>query len=95
MEVLQEAGVPSGVVQNAEDLAKDPQLKARNFFVPLEHPLLGRTMTDTYPMRFKEARRQPWKAAPLLGEHNRYVYRELLGLTEGEFEAHVKKGVIG
>jgi len=95
MEVLQGAGVSSGVVQDAEDLAKDPQLRARNFFVPLEHPLLGRTLTDSYPMGFREVRSESWKAAPLLGEHNRYVYRELLGLSEGEFEALVKKGVIG
>jgi len=36
-----------------------------------------------------------WKAAPLLGEDNRYVYMELLGLTEGELASYIEKGIIG
>ncbi len=94
-DLLQEAGVPSGVVQNAEDLAKDPHLMARGFFVSLEHPALGKTISDGSPIRFKGRGTEDWKAAPLLGEANRYVYMELLGLTEKEFSSYVQKGVIG
>lgn len=93
--LLQGAGVPSGVVQNAEDLAKDFHLMAREFFVPLEHPILGQNLTDASPIKFRDHPARDWKAAPLLGEDNRYVYMELLGLTEGEFSSYVQKGVIG
>jgi crotonobetainyl-CoA:carnitine CoA-transferase CaiB-like acyl-CoA transferase len=93
--LLQKAGVPAGVVQNTEDLAKDPQLIAREFFVPLEHPILGKTVSDTSPIKFEESSTASWRAAPLLGEDNRYVYMELLGLTEGEFSSYVEKGIIG
>jgi crotonobetainyl-CoA:carnitine CoA-transferase CaiB-like acyl-CoA transferase len=92
--LLQKAGVPAGVVQNAEDLAKDPQLIAREFFVHLEHPILGRTISDASPIRFEESLTKGWKAAPLLGEDNRYAYMELLGLTEDEFSSYVEKGII-
>jgi len=98
-DLLQQAGVPAGVVQNAEDIAKDPQLLAREFFIPLEHPVLGKVLTDSSPIRFRG--QSPgdsagnWKAAPLLGEGNRYVYRELLGLSEDEFLSYVQRGVIG
>ena len=95
VKLLQEAGVPAGVVQNAEDLAKDPQLIERDFFVYLEHPTLGKTISDASPIKFKERSTIGWKAAPLLGEDNRYVYIELLGLTENEFTSYVKKGIIG
>ncbi|MEE9609838.1 MAG: CoA transferase, partial [Desulfatiglandales bacterium] len=63
--LLQEKGVPSGVVQNAEDLAKDPHLAARKFFVQLEHPVLGSTTSDTSPIKFKGETQFKWKAAPL------------------------------
>jgi crotonobetainyl-CoA:carnitine CoA-transferase CaiB-like acyl-CoA transferase len=93
--LLQESGVPAGVVQNAEDLAKDPHLTARGFFIPLDHPVLGETLADSSPIRFKNHSVSGWKAAPVLGEDNRYVYIDLLGLTEGEFSSYVQKGVIG
>ncbi len=91
---LQEAGVPAGVVHNAEDLANDPQLRSRGFFAHLEHPTLGDAMTDTSPMKFSERAITPWKAAPLLGQDNQYVYRELLGLSEAEFASYIEKGII-
>jgi len=93
--LLQEAGISSGVVQNAEDLSKDPQLMARNFFVQLEHPALGKTVSDSSPVRFEEDFTVGWKAAPQLGEDNRDVFLELLGLTESELLSYTEKGVIG
>ena len=93
--LLQEAGVSAGVVQNAEDLANDPQLAARGFFVHLEHPTLGSTLTDGSPIKSGRNFKSGWKGAPLLGEANRYVFKELLGLTELELSAYIKQGIIG
>jgi len=93
--LLQKAGVPAGVVQNAEDLANDPQLLEREFFVHLKHPTLGDTISDGSPIRFGHDYAKDWKASPLMGEHNEYVFRNLLGLSESEFLAYVDKGVIG
>ena len=93
--LLQENGVPAGVVQNAEDLARDPQLIARDFFVTMEHPVLGEMISDASPIRFKDYSKANWKAAPLLGEDNRYVYMELLGLTKDQFSSYAEKGIIG
>ena len=95
VDLLQRAGISAGVVQNAEDLAKDPHLRAREFFVSLEHPILGTTISDASPIRFEEGPGAGWKASPLLGEDNRYVYTELLGLTEGEVSSYVERGIIG
>lgn len=95
VQLLQKAGVPSGLVQNAEDLAKDPHLLARDFFTKLEHPLLGSTFLDRSPIRFKDSPKTYRKAAPLLGEDNQYVYMELLGFPEEEFSSYVKRGIIG
>ena len=92
--LLQEAGVPAGVVQNAEDLAGDPQLKARGYFVELEHPVLGNTISDASPIKFSDSTTAHWKAGPLLGEDNLYVFVELLGLKESDLSSYVKKGIV-
>jgi crotonobetainyl-CoA:carnitine CoA-transferase CaiB-like acyl-CoA transferase len=93
--LLQQGGVAAGVAQNAEDLAKDPHLMARDFFVPLEHPVLGKTIADASPIRFKKNSREKWKAAPLFGEDNRYIYTELLGFKEDEVSFYIERGIIG
>jgi len=82
------------VVQNAEDLSRDSQLMARDFFVQLQHPVLGKTISDRSPIRFEEDLTVHWKAAPILGEDNRYVFLELLGLTESELSSYIEKRVI-
>lgn len=93
--LLQMASIASGVVQDAEDLSKDPQLMASNFFVQLQHSVLGETISSRSPIRFEEDFTVGWKAAPLLGEDNRYVFLELLGLTESELSSFTEKGIIG
>ncbi|MDP2725415.1 MAG: CoA transferase, partial [Syntrophales bacterium] len=93
--LLQQAGVPAGVVQNAEDIAKDPQLRARGYFMKLEHPALGMVTSDASSIKFSDSVTADWKTAPLLGEDNHYVYTELLGLTENELSLYIQKGVIG
>jgi crotonobetainyl-CoA:carnitine CoA-transferase CaiB-like acyl-CoA transferase len=91
---FQAAGVPAAVVQNAEDLAHDPHLLARGFFAHLAHPTLGDTVSEGSPIKLRRKVGQNWKAAPALGEDNRYVYLNLLKLTEAEFSAYVRKKII-
>lgn len=91
---LQRAGVSAGVVQNAEDLAKDPQLLARDFFASVNHPAIGETKTDTSPINFKNSPKGPLKPSPLLGEGNQYVYKELLGLSEDTIFSYIDRGII-
>jgi len=94
VDCLQQAGIAAGVVQNAEDLANDPQLAAGNFFISLKHPVLGEIKTDTYPVNFKNCRRAPWKASPLLGEANQYVFEELLGMKKTTIQSYIAQGII-
>lgn len=84
MEFLQLAGIAAAVVANGEDICNDPQLAHRKFFQEVDHPEVGK----------HEVRRQAFiasktpgevKPPPLLGEHNEYVFTELLGLSEEDF----------
>jgi crotonobetainyl-CoA:carnitine CoA-transferase CaiB-like acyl-CoA transferase len=94
VQILQEAGVPAGVVQSAEDLAQDPHLNARGYFIRPKDRGRGLTMADAFPAIFTGTRTPRWKAAPLLGEDNHYVFIGLLGLEEGELSSYVERGII-
>ena len=86
MEILQNAGVPAGPSLNAKELVEDPQLRSRGLFVEADHPEAGRKQGYTLPWQMDPAPALNYKAAPLLGEHNEYVFSKPLGLDLGEIE---------
>jgi benzylsuccinate CoA-transferase BbsF subunit len=94
MALLQTEGVPAGIVQNARDLANDPQLKSRGFFGELEQPVMGKTLADACPIKLSDSPAEYRQAAPTRGQDNDYVYRQLLCLSEDEIERLKKDGVI-
>ena len=89
MERLQKKGIPSGVVQKADDrFTRDLQLKARGAFVPLPHNEIGTWPVEKFPATFQnmpvEVGGMPGRAAPCIGEDNDAVYRDVLGLSPEE-----------
>ncbi|MFA5308553.1 MAG: CoA transferase [Dehalococcoidales bacterium] len=88
MSLLQANGAAAGKVQDAADLAKDPQLKARGFFIQ------GDVLTDASPIRMGRGGAEYERPAPAPGQDNDYVYGKLLGLSAGEISALKNKGVI-
>ena len=94
MALLQKKGVAAGVVQSAADLACDPQLKERGFFVELDHPEAGKTISDAAPIRLADTPAVYTRSAPLPGQDNDYVYGELLGLSKREINKLRKQGII-
>ncbi len=93
VDMLRKHGIPAGVVKNAEDLTKDADLLSRNFFVELNHPVLGKTIADRSALRFATEETDRWRAAPELGEANQYVFKELLGLSDAEVKRLAEMGV--
>jgi len=85
MALMQAAGVPAGVVQTAEDIHNDPQLRHYHFLRELEHPEIGKHYYDGIPFVLSKTPGELNMPAPCLGEHNEYVYRELLGMSEEEY----------
>jgi crotonobetainyl-CoA:carnitine CoA-transferase CaiB-like acyl-CoA transferase len=82
---LQAAGVPAGVVQNGRDiLESDEHIRAREYYVHLEHPEAGNTAHDGPGFRLSKTPAQYRMDAPCLGEHNEYVCKEILGLSDEE-----------
>jgi crotonobetainyl-CoA:carnitine CoA-transferase CaiB-like acyl-CoA transferase len=94
MTMMQQAGVPAGIVQTAEDLFKDPQLKHREHFRFLDHREIGVHAYQSPAYRLSKTPCCVEKAAPCLGEDNEYVYKEVLGLTDDEIADLLIEGVI-
>jgi crotonobetainyl-CoA:carnitine CoA-transferase CaiB-like acyl-CoA transferase len=81
--VLQDAGIPADRVQTIEQAVHDRQLHARQMIVERQHPLLGTVRVVNTALRFGgSVSGLPKDHAPLLGEHNEYVLREVLGYSE-------------
>lgn len=85
MHILQAAGVEAGIVENFEDLTRDPQLAHRRHFRAVQHPVIGAHLCETNGLRFSEAQEEIRMPAPCLGEHTEYVFREILGMPAEEF----------
>ena len=84
MEKLQKIGVAAFPSVTGEDLLSDPHLAKRDTFDIIEHPLTGANVEITCPWKLSATPPQNRRHAPLLGEHNEYVFKELLGLTSEE-----------
>ena len=95
MRQCQDAGIIAAAVQNAEDRVEyDPQLKHRNMHPVVEHPEIGEFEYEGYPAKLSRTPAFVEGRGPLLREHNRYVYGELLGLSEDEMAALEQEKVI-
>ena len=94
MRLLQEAGVPAGVVQNSEDLlTRDPQMNARGHYWTLEHPEMGQVICDGPAFRLSKTPGEVARPSPLLGQYNEYVCRQVLGMSEEETAQCAAAGV--
>jgi benzylsuccinate CoA-transferase BbsF subunit len=95
MELMQAAGVAAGVVKKGEDIYQDPQLREVNIFWIMKHREMGDFTHMGQPCQLSKTPARPRMPAPCLGEHTEYVCKELLGLSEAEFDQLLIDGVFG
>ncbi|MBI2328215.1 MAG: CoA transferase [Chloroflexi bacterium] len=94
MSLLQAAGVAAGVAENGEDLMDhDPQVKHRHFWREIDHPEIGKHRIRGPAFVLSKAPCE-LRRAPLLGEHNEYALKEILGMSEEEITELVINGVL-
>ncbi|MBM4414735.1 MAG: CoA transferase [Chloroflexi bacterium] len=95
MHRLQQAGIPAGVVMNEADVYNDVQHAARGFWQRIEHPETGVQWHVGRAWRASGTPQVLPRHAPLLGQDNEYVYRELLGFSTAEYDRFVAERHIG
>jgi crotonobetainyl-CoA:carnitine CoA-transferase CaiB-like acyl-CoA transferase len=94
LDVLREAGVPSGPVNDVAAALEDEQVAARDAVVTVEHPRLGPVRQVASPLRVGEDER-PLRPGPARGEHTDAVLRELCGYDDARLRELRGAGVFG
>ena len=94
---LLDAGVPAAEVVLPNLVWDNPQLRARGFLERVDHPVVGDHDLPSVPLRLASRGDGPWlrSPAPTLGQHNREVLGDELGLDDAELERLERDGVIG
>ena len=95
MKSLQARGVPAAAVQHPEDrIEHDPNTKAWNLFPTVEHAEMGRARVDGMAVKLSDTPSVVQKGAPTLGQHNREVFGDILGMSKETVRALTHEGVI-
>lgn len=95
MEALQAIGVACGVARQPLDLLRDPHLTARDYWQWTDRAFIGRHAQPAAAVRDQSAPYPVRWPSPTLGEYNRAVLSELLGLSDAEIDQLARAGVIG
>lgn len=93
--ILQKAGIPAHRVETHAEVYQDPQLMHRHYFTPLNHPVMGTQLFEPQScFLLSKTPRQITSPSPCLGEHNEYVFKALLGMTDEEIAEYIINGSI-
>jgi CoA:oxalate CoA-transferase len=93
-EILVKAGIPCGPVLNVAQATEHPQIAARNMVQEVDDPALGRVRLCGIPIKVRGVSDAIERPAPLLGQHNEEVLRDLLGYGAEEVRALKESGAI-
>jgi crotonobetainyl-CoA:carnitine CoA-transferase CaiB-like acyl-CoA transferase len=92
-EQCQAAGVRALPVQSAEDrVERDPQLRHREMYLLMEHPVLGGYEVQNAPFKLSETPALNQIPSPLIGQHTRDIVEGLLGYSHEELRAGFADG---
>jgi crotonobetainyl-CoA:carnitine CoA-transferase CaiB-like acyl-CoA transferase len=97
MRLLQAHGVPAGPVMNEAMSFQDKQLKDRHFFIEETQKWCGTHMYTGYTAKYTRTPRKNRADMPPcgLGEHNEYVFKKLLKLSDEEYAELEREKYIG
>lgn len=91
-DLLRTHGVPAASVNHIRDAIQNPHLIQRGSFQRVRHPVIGEAWTYASPINIEGVRRNIRRGAPLWGEHNEYVCRDVLGLSQNAINDLNKSG---
>ncbi len=80
-------------VNDVPSLVNDAQLNSRDFWVELDHPVVGKLKYPKGPL-YSDAIGAPTRAAPLLGEDNERIYCGELGYSKEDLAVLRTAGVV-
>ena len=87
-------GIPAGLMYTAKDMINDQHFKERNAIIDIDHPDFGIIKMQNVAPKLSETPGKVRKVGPKLGEHNDYVFKDILNKKDEELEGLRKKGII-
>ncbi|MEX2081094.1 MAG: CoA transferase, partial [Dehalococcoidia bacterium] len=91
---LQASGVPCHRVTTTFDVLADPQLAHRGHFITVDHPEVGSVPIESSRLRLSRTPARVPSAAPTMGQHNEFVLRDILGLSDDQVVEVVAGGAL-
>ncbi len=88
---LAQGGFPAGPILDVLEMHRDPQARARQMILQLQHPVAGPVGAIGLPVKFSETPGGVHCPAPLLGQHTREVLAEA-GYSQHEVNAMLARG---
>jgi crotonobetainyl-CoA:carnitine CoA-transferase CaiB-like acyl-CoA transferase len=90
----QQAGIRAMAVQSSQNrVDNDPQLRHRDMYVPMDHPMLGPWKFQNAPFKMTKSPAQMSSPPPMIGQHNRDVLEDLLGLEHSDLLEGYENGI--
>lgn len=93
LEAMENAGVPCGPIYDLAEAYDDPQVRAREMMVEVEHPVAGTIKNMGIPVKLSETPCTVRRAAPTLGQHTDEVLAEF-GFSHSETEELRRSGAV-
>ncbi len=95
MKLGDESGIPISPIPSMAEIFQNPQYKAREDLIQVEHPILGTmNMPGIVPKMLGTPGAIRFPGPSAIGADNREVYQEMLGLSDAEMEALEAEEVI-
>jgi crotonobetainyl-CoA:carnitine CoA-transferase CaiB-like acyl-CoA transferase len=93
--ILQNHGVPAGPVYYEGDTYRDPHLNARGFFQTIDQADTGSYRYPGFLWKMSETPMEVRNPPCTMGEHNTYVFKEVIAMSEKEISTLTEEKVIG
>jgi crotonobetainyl-CoA:carnitine CoA-transferase CaiB-like acyl-CoA transferase len=94
IQLLEEANVPCGPINNFKEVFENEQVIARNIQIHAPHPSVGDMKLVASPMKLSKTPVEVRMAPPTLGQHTNEILRERLHLDDEKIAQLHQKGVI-
>ena len=94
LDLMEEHAVPAGRIYKAADMLEDPHYAARDAIVEVDHPSYKKLFMQNIFPKLSETPGNIQCPGPELGQHNKEVYEDMLGITPSRLEELKAAGVI-
>jgi CoA:oxalate CoA-transferase len=93
-EILDRERVANSPILNIKQVVEDPHLNAREYFVEVEHPIIGKAKIPGIPFKLSETPGKVERSSPLVGENNELILSKYLGLNKSDVSQLKAEGVL-